>query len=344
MLSPFATNESLWRLIRAADAAPSTLNTRPWSFWIRSDDRIELRADRRRQLEHTDPRHRELHISCGAALFNLRLAIRVTGHDVVVWLIPDQDGDPDLLASVEIVVNRARPASIAEQQLYAAIGHRHTNREPFSEQRIGMNLVAALEQAARKERVTAWLLHERQTKDLMRMVAAAEQELAADGSYQAEVGQWVGDGIAARGYGVPDAALGPRPAQDGVPVRDFGHALGSSAGRRQVARFEKRARLIALATDNDGPLDWLRTGQAMQRLLLTATRYGVAASFLTQPFEVADRHPVTRRQRWRWPRSAQMVIRLGYGPAVAGTPRTSGPEVVDMRVQPPLAIKPQSAA
>jgi hypothetical protein len=45
---------------------------------------------------------------------------------------------------------------------------------------------------------------------------------------------------------------------------------------------------MVLSTDGDRPLDWLRAGQALQHALLTATRYGVSASFLTQPLELHD--------------------------------------------------------
>ena len=36
----------------------------------------------------------------------MRLALRNAGHDYVVWLMPDENNDPDLLASVEIVTGR----------------------------------------------------------------------------------------------------------------------------------------------------------------------------------------------------------------------------------------------
>jgi hypothetical protein len=45
---------------------------------------------------------------------------------------------------------------------------------------------------------------------------------------------------------------------------------------------------MVLSTDGDKPLDWLRAGQALQHALLTATRHGVSASFLTQPLELHD--------------------------------------------------------
>ena len=72
--------------------------------------------------------------------------------------------------------------------------------------------------------------------------------------------------------------------------------------------------MITLETPTDKPSDWLRIGQALQRLLLTATYYGVEASFLTQQFEEKDRktpdYQLTQ-QRWPWPESWQMVIRVG---------------------------------
>jgi hypothetical protein len=117
-------------LRRAADMAPSILNTKPWSLSGVADHRIELRAEWRRSLEAVDPRHRELFISCGAALFNVRMAIRVTGHDLAYSLVPgEQDtGDacprcqsPGLLASVEIALHGVHPATEDEQRLYEAI-------------------------------------------------------------------------------------------------------------------------------------------------------------------------------------------------------------------------------
>ena len=162
MSSPFATKAGIFRLIRAAQAAPSIHNTQPWKFEIRADDRIDLRANRERSLDRTDPRGRELTISCGAALFNLRMALGVTGYNPVVRLVPDPYKDPDLLASVKIVLGQPRPPTITEQRLYEMIPWRHTNRQPFSSTRIGMNIVAELEQAARIERAYLWLPHRRE--------------------------------------------------------------------------------------------------------------------------------------------------------------------------------------
>jgi hypothetical protein len=85
--------------------------------------------------------------------------------------------------------------------------------------------------------------------------------------------------------------------------------------------------LAVLSTATSPPLGWLRAGQALQRVLLTATIHGIAASPLTQPLETADawlvRDPASASE------SPQMILRLGYGLPVPATPRRPIAEVLD---------------
>src|SRR5271166_5957889 len=74
-------------LIATAARAPSVHNTQPWRFRV-GTYAIELYADPHRKLR-VDPIGRELLISCGAALFGLRLAIRSLGYLAVAELLPD---------------------------------------------------------------------------------------------------------------------------------------------------------------------------------------------------------------------------------------------------------------
>ena len=71
--------EILRDAVRGAVRAPSSHNTQPWLFRLVGDDALELYADRTRALPVVDPRDRELTISCGAALFHVRAALRGPG-------------------------------------------------------------------------------------------------------------------------------------------------------------------------------------------------------------------------------------------------------------------------
>ena len=113
-------------LLEAAVAAPSIHNSQPWQFLVGSR-RIELYADPARHLRVSDGSGRSLLISCGAALFNLRVAAEHLGLHPRVRLMASED--PTLVAVVDIDHRHTRSGLLDE--LYPAIWLRHTNRHPF---------------------------------------------------------------------------------------------------------------------------------------------------------------------------------------------------------------------
>ena len=119
--------EQLRHLLSYAVLAPSAHNTQPWRFRV-TDAGIEVHADRSRALSVSDPDGRELVISCGAALFFLRVAVRRFGHMDRVHLLPDP-ARPDLLALVSRG-DAVRP-SHEVLLLFRAIHERRTHRPAF---------------------------------------------------------------------------------------------------------------------------------------------------------------------------------------------------------------------
>jgi hypothetical protein len=65
-------------VVGAAVHAPSVHNTQPWWFGHAGQE-ISVHADTERRLRVADPHGREMMISCGAALFNIRVALRYLG-------------------------------------------------------------------------------------------------------------------------------------------------------------------------------------------------------------------------------------------------------------------------
>ena len=114
-------------LIATAARAPSVHNTQPWRFKV-SQDAIELYADPRRKLR-IDTVGREMLISCGAALFGLRLAIRSLGYLPVTELLPDP-ARLRLLARVRLGAAAAarRPRPYQEGARPAAYGRASGSR------------------------------------------------------------------------------------------------------------------------------------------------------------------------------------------------------------------------
>ena len=151
---------------------------------------------------------------------------------------------------------------------------------------------------------------------VLRLARFADAELRRRPGYRDELARWTGDSV--RNDGVPLRAAGPWDGLESVPMRDFTEA---SAQQRAGETFEPYPTILVLATDGDRRVNWVRAGQALQRVLLTATWQDLATTPISQPVEV----PSVCRLLID-PGSglfAQMVLRVGYGRGAEGSPRRS---------------------
>jgi nitroreductase len=305
-------------VLEVVTRAPSMHNSQPWRFRLR-DGGIDLLVDPGR-LPVADASGWAARIACGAALYNLRLALAVRGTPAVVGLMPEH-ADANLLARLTPDTPR-RPLPV-EVGLYRAIPRRHSNRGPFADRPVPADVRAALLAAARAE--DAWLdllLGPAAVAAAAGLVQAAHDLLGRDPAYQAELSGWVRRDAAATD-GVPVTAGGPAPRPfDLLPRRDFGGA--QLPAHRD---FEREPLVAVLGSAGDWPADQVTAGQALQRVLLTATDRGLAASLFSQPIEVGSVREQLRLALSR-PVTPQMLVRFGYAPSAPPTPRRPVAEVV----------------
>ena len=310
--------------VRFAVRAPSGHNTQPWRFRLRADV-LELWADRSRSLPVADPHDRELVISCGAALYTLRLATLVHGREPLVTRMPDRSR-PDLLATVRL--GASHDPTPAERELFAAIPLRRTCRTGFQERPVPHEVVAALVQAAGVEGTSFEVVGDPQRDAVAALVARGDRQLGGDPRFRDELAQWVRarEGTA---DGMPTTTLG-MPGWTGA----FGVWLMRVApwGRVKATQDQRLALhaplLAALCTAGDEPEDWLSAGEALQHVLLRATAAGLAAAFLNQPIEIeALRAELGRIMGLTG--TPQMMMRFGYGHPVGQVGRRAVSEVLE---------------
>jgi len=305
--------------VEAAIRAPSLHNTQPWRFRSRAGG-MEILADHSRQLSAADPHAWALRIASGAALFNARLAFAVGGYAAEVRLRPDRD-QPDLLA--RLTPGPPRPPAPWEKELHAAIPHRHSNRHPFHPEPVPPPARRDLVTAAREE--GAWLdllIGRGPLAVVAEVVRAADTTLVRDPRYIRELEAW--SRRTGTADGVPAEAGGPSPEpQDLLAMRDFG-----GQPRPPGRDYETDPLVAVLGTAGDTFDDQLVAGQALQRVLLTATEHRLAVSLLSQPIEVPAAREQLRRGLGRLG-APQMVLRIGYGRPGFPTPRRPASEVID---------------
>ncbi|MFI8091031.1 Acg family FMN-binding oxidoreductase [Streptomyces sp. NPDC086080] len=314
----------LERMIAAAAAAPSLHNTQPWRFRLTPDTRtLEVRAAPERGLRHIDPAGRALHVSVGCALLNLRVAVAHHGWEPVTRLLP-RPGRPDLLATVRLA-HAAGGTSLPD--LYDVLWHRHSSRFPFSGQPLPASLLAELTDAAHAEGALLWFPEPRETTRVLQATREGEHRNTADADRAAESRRWVRAADHSR-LGVPPSALGVQDFRGHVPTRDFGAHRHPAV--LEARPYESRPLIAVVCTLHDRRADWLRAGQALERVLLAATAHGVRASMLHQAMEWPDLRRHLRALTGGRKGYPQMVLRLGYGPEGPPSPRRTALDVLEV--------------
>lgn len=296
-------------VVADAVAAPSAHNTQPWRFVARRDA-LELYLDPTRILAVADPGGRQARMGCGAALFNLRLALRARGHGGSTQLLPDRTR-PLLLAVVR--PGDRKPVTPFEQGLYRAVHRRHSHRRPFYRAQVPAALRRRLVEAALREGAELRLVYDQQLAGRIAVLVQQAERVQQDNKkFADELSRWTFDGRL-RHDGVPRTVGGPRPAVSGLlGLRD--------AGLLREPDSEPDPLLAVLLSHGDTPLDQVRAGQALQRVLLTATVYGAAANLMAPPVEV-PRARAALRKMCGGASYPQLVLRFGMAGTAATTPR-----------------------
>ena len=317
--------DQLQFLVGYAILAPSSHNSQPWLFKINAMD-LELFADRRRALRVVDPYDREMVISCGAALFNLRVATEYFGHQYRIETFPNP-ADANLLA--RFYLDLKGETSSEDVLLFHAIPKRHTNRDVFRPDPVPAELLEAL--AASAQNSGSWLhvVEGDQARTAVAdLVAEGDRLQWANKAFREELARWLRikpeehrDGLLVQDFGVKDWMAFAGPAL----VRTFDRGAGQAAKDRDIAACSPV--LAVLGTDGDSPAQWLAAGQALQSVLLRARGDDLWASFLNQAIEVPDVRARLSETIGR-PGFPQALLRLGYGGETTPAPRRSVHDVL----------------
>jgi nitroreductase len=294
----------------AARWAPSVHNTQPWRFRARPRG-LEIHENLDRALPVVDPYGRDRLISCGAAAYNASLAIGHLGWAPQLAICPDRDR-PGLVATVDrgprLAPDRTR------ERLYEAIPVRRSHRRVFLPTPVDAARLDRLRAAAADHDTWLRVVGPRRRARLARLLFDGAVAQSANRAFREEISRWLRD-TAGGSDGVPIASLGTAPYPvDGLITRDL--AIRFEA-REWVHQELGRSTVAVLFSHRDERTDWVRSGVALQHLLLVATVDGLVASFADQPIQ---------QTRLR-PQLAELLDEPGYPQAILriGEPMVSVP-------------------
>ncbi|WP_275291034.1 nitroreductase [Amycolatopsis sp. La24] len=221
---------------------PSARDTQPWRVEL-TDGAVLLRE----RVDVALPR-RDQAMSCGTALANLELAVRVLGRRAEITVLPDPE-QTDIVARVEAA--EPLPPTDQELQRYGAIMVRRSHRGAFT------GLPVRAEQTARVAAAAATTGAEAIRLDgverLARFFGHAARTLQGEAA-----GTWF-------------AALPP-----------VGPELFLLRERLETET------VLLFTTPGDARIDHIRAGYALERCWLEGVTLGLSGAVLTQPLRVPE--------------------------------------------------------
>ncbi|MEO6486592.1 MAG: hypothetical protein ABIO78_01475 [Thermoanaerobaculia bacterium] len=311
-------------LLRYAVLAPSTHNSQPWSFRIEPEG-VAIFPDESRALPVADSEQRELFMSLGAAIANLRVAAAHFGSSSTL-AFPACPAEGEWSAFVSLTETCAPDMRLAS--LFDAIRRRRTNRRSFSAQPIEPDALAPILDCVEEFADVFSVVFAHDQTRMADLVAFADKVQMQDDQYRAELSHWTrsqadaaNDGLLAESIGFPRAVAGAAP----FILRHVD--LGALQAYRDHDLAASAACLIVVSAFDDR-VSLVNAGESLELLLLTITRSGLQYSFLNAPVQLPDmRERVATVTGARRP--PQLILRIGPGqPIVHPTPRRPIHEVV----------------
>jgi hypothetical protein len=305
--------------------APSAYNTQPWLFRL-VGGALELHADVSRARPIADPHGREMFLACGAALENVRIALRHLGREADIAILPDR-ARPQLVARVR--AGPPRPATLAEARFFTAIPLRRSNRARFYARPLPLGIAPSIEQAAEATGATLRYLHGATAQDALAcIIRDADRAQARDAQFRTELAAWLRTNQTDQADGMPGFAFGlstPMAALAPLMLRTVPTELVRPVHDDDLAR--EAPLLGVLMTPSDEPRDWITAGQGMERALLFATSQGLSTGLMNQAIQVDGARVRVRRllSTELWPLA---ILRFGFGPETRPTPRRTLTDVL----------------
>ncbi|OOE33077.1 hypothetical protein BZG05_11800 [Salinivibrio kushneri] len=313
------TEQQIKLLLSYAVLAPSSHNTQPWRFEI-TDGTVFMFADETRALAINDPNSRELYISCGCALMNLRAAAAHEGFSISINVEP-ASGDDALLAVISF--NKQHSSSLKDAELFKSIESRRTYRKHFASKDIPTDILDSLHMTASKE--DTWLEFitlEESRRIVAELISEGDSIQWSNPNWRKELASWIlprrqGGGLTMHPFLVPVAR---------AIVRTLDMGMGIAAKNKQLTA--KSPALAVLGTANDNVTDWLKAGQSLEKILLSAHSKGLQAAYFNQPVQVASLRPKLQ-SLLKKTGVPQVVISLGFPKdQIGASPRRRLDEVI----------------
>lgn len=300
-------------LPRWAVLAPSSHNTQPWRFSVDGNS-IIISPDFKRRLEASDRTNRELYISLGAVIGNLKVAAHYFGWETTE-VIEEQEG----VTSKKIELQHGYKRTPEDEELFRAITKRVSNRRSHQNKVVPPEMQEAILRFAADSGIQIELVEDSgQKSKIGELTGQGEEEAFSNINFRNELEKWVRPSSTKDRDGMPISGLvSPSGRLPNFFVeKGFWAVVKSGIGSGEAASITKelisqQTAGVGVISAPDDPQSWMKVGELFEKIALKAASIGLSTSVLAVLIETGEFHKelqatINSKER------PQMMFRLGY--------------------------------
>lgn len=321
--TPVRENLLISRIIPLAILAPSAHNTQPWQFAAR-ENTLEVYVDWSRHLAVSDPTKRQLYISIGCAITNVRIAATRWGYTTELTYFPEGDDEQKPVARITMIVNHAPSLTEHASSLFAAIKQRHTDRSLYDSKPLREQERAAL--VSRENPAVLFVEDRDHIAAIARLTEEATKATLSRKDFKEELSHWVRNSWTRQPDGMPGFAMGmPAPVSLFAPLMVRVTPIHKQEAPKTRKQIESASAVAVIVTPTDTPADWLRSGEVLELVWLEAVSADLAAAPLAAAIEAQENIRARLAQVLGSALHPQGILRIGHSAQrdLRATPRRS---------------------
>lgn len=313
-----SANEQVKFLLRYALLAPSSHNTQPWLFKIKSENTIEIYADYSRWLKIADADKREMHVSIGCALENLLIAAARFGFETQPIYFPNGENEK-LVAAVELKKSE-KANDERRRNLFEFLTTRSTFHGVFLEREIPEGVLREIENCADESGINLYLTSDEKIRQKVDdLIARSDAMQFADPEFRKELSSWIAQGVFGNSWLM---------SQIGSLAVAYLN-LGNSTAKTDAKVLRSAPVLGLIATAENDRVSQVKAGQIFERIYLAARKHNLGVRPVSQIVQIPEHKEELKKLLPNAGEFPQQPFLLGCAEfADAHTPRRSLEEVL----------------
>jgi len=314
-------NSDMEFILEHAIMAPSRYNSQPWKFIV-SDNQISVFPDFKRALTVSDKPQRELYVSLGCVIENIKISAAEIGY--IAEIILNTNEESGVFVTIFI-----KKADVIHDSLFKQIKRRQINYNIF-DKFILPNTLIKMVQSIKIEKgvnVRYYQNGSREFEELKNLILSGNRIQIKSLKFRNELIKWLRinqNEVDKFKCGLPYWLLGmpPMPKFWGVLlVRII--ILFRIHLIKDLLRISSSSHLALFTVEEDTPLSWVSLGITLDRFLLKTTSYEIAHSYFSQPCSINSLSLIMKDKLALYNEYPIMLLRIGYADRVRNTLRRS---------------------